>query len=404
MRLRVLFIPVAFGLLAGGLYFRSPDSGFLIGKATDSALSPGSGRKHLLREGAVQVVAATAKLSDVPIYLSGIGTVAAYNTIETKALVDGVVLKMHFQEGDDVKAGDPLVTIDPTPYQAMVEQWQAAKQRAEALLANAKTNLWRDQQLLVHNYATQKQTDAEHALVKQYEADIAEDEAKIKFAQYQLDNTIIRSPINGRTGIRHVDPGNLIRAAENVNIVTVVQLQPIWVLISIPARDLAQAGISQGLTDLPVFAYAQNGRTLLDRGQVQTVNNVVDPATGTVQLKATFPNARYKLWPGDFTDCRVMVDKRHNGVTIPTAAVHHGPKGDFAWVIGPDDTVEAATIAVKQALGDVALLDAGLKGGERVVIEGHYRLQSRSRVEIASKGASGGPIISKEPSEGPESE
>jgi multidrug efflux system membrane fusion protein len=412
MRIRILFISIALGLVAGGLYFQSPDGGFLSGEAavTETAIPPaadgpleprartpeigppGSGGNPPPSEDVVQVVVTPAKLSDVPIYLSGTGTVIAYNTIEIKASVDGVILKMNFQEGDDVKAGDPLVTIDPTPYQAQVERWQATKQRAEALLTNAKTNLSRAQQLLAKDYATQEQADEQAALVGQYAADTAEAEAQIKFAQYQLDNTIIRSPINGRTGIRHVDPGNLIRAADNINLVTVVQLQPISVLISIPAKDLEQTGISQGLSDLQVFAYAQDGRALLDRGQVQTVNNVVDPTTGTIQLKATFPNRRYRLWPGDFTDCKVMVEKRHNGLTVPTAAVHHGPKGDFVWVIRPDDTAEATTVVVKQVLGDIALLDQGLKAGEKVVVEGQYHLQSGSRVEV----------VSTEPGDGPE--
>jgi membrane fusion protein, multidrug efflux system len=403
VRQRLVFVAVAFGLLVAAVYFLGPSGTFLRGEA---ATSPGSARSAIdanqeprgvaeprpalnasgpSRQETVQVVVEPARQGDVPIYLSGIGTVIAFNTVDTKALVDGVILKMDFQEGQDVKIGDPLVTIDPTPYAARVEQWQAAKQRAEALLANAKTNLWRDQQLLAHNYATQKQTDAEDALVAQYTADIAEDEAQIKFAQYQLDNTIVRSQINGRTGIRHVDPGNLIRAQENINIVTVTQLQPISVLISIPSKDLAEANISQGISDLQVLAYAQNGRTLLDRGRVLTVNNVVDSSSGTVELKATFPNARYKLWPGDFTDCKVMVEKRRNGVTVPTAAIHRGPKGDFVWVVRPDGTADAAAVVVKQTLGDTALIDQGVAAGDQVVTEGHFHLQSGSRVEVVSK-------------------
>jgi multidrug efflux system membrane fusion protein len=395
------------------MYFFNPHGGFLRERSMTTAFGGAppknrvmphnslpqtishEGRDRPSKEDTLHVVVASAKVGEVPIFLSGIGTVIAFNTVETKALVDGVILQMHFKEGDDVKAGDPLVTIDPTPYQARVEQWQAAKQKAEARLTNAKTNLWRDQQLLAHNYATQKQTDSEEALVSEYTADIAEDEAQIKFAQYELDNTIIRSQINGRTGIRHVDPGNLIRAQTNSNIVTVTQLQPISALISIPAKDLADAGISQGITDLPVFAYAQNGRTLLDRGRVVTVNNVVDVATGTVQVKATFPNVRYKLWPGDFIDCRVMVAKRHNGVTVPTAAIHRGPKGDFVWVIGPDSTADPTEIVVKQSVGDVALIDQGLTGGEKVVVEGHFRLQPGGRVEIEN-GSDGGPAVAKQ--------
>jgi membrane fusion protein, multidrug efflux system len=342
----------------------------------------------------VPVVVAPARVSDVPIFLSGIGTVVAYNTIDIKSQVDGVILKMNFREGDDVKAGDPLVIIDPEPFEARVEQWQAAKERAQSQLGNAKTNLWRYQQLATHDFATQKQVDATSALVEQYTADIAEDDAKIKFAQTELKFATIRSPINGRTGIRHVDPGNLIRAADNKNIVTVVQLQPIYIIITVPATELAAAGVGQGLSNMPVFAYAENGRTQLDRGTVQTVDNEVDPATGTIKLKASFPNERYKLWPGNFTDCRVMVDKRHNGVTVPTAAIRHGPKGDFVWLVRPDNTAEAVSVAVKQTLGDTALLDRGLQGDEKVVVEGQYYLQTGRKVEIVSKEPGDEPELS----------
>jgi membrane fusion protein, multidrug efflux system len=331
---------------------------------------------------AVRIVAAPVTQATVPILLSGIGTVQAYNSVDAKAQVDGVILRLNFDEGDDVKIGDPLVTIDPAPYEARVLQWQAAKQRATVQLENAKTNLWRDQQLLAKDFATQKQTDAETALVGQYTADIAEADAQIKFAQNQLDNTVIRSPINGRTGIRHVDAGNLIRAADNTNIVTVVQTKPISVIITVPAKALAQAGISSGLSDLTVMAYEQDGVALLDRGKVQTVNNVVDPATGTIKLKANFPNEQSRLWPGDFVDCKIVVENRHDGLTVPSAAIQHGPKGDFVWVIRPDSTAEPRPVRVRQTLSDTALIDRGLQADETVVAEGQYYLRSGSRVAI----------------------
>ena len=328
------------------------------------------------------VVVASVTQADVPIFLSGIGTVVAYYMVEAKALVDGVILNVNFQEGDDVKIGDPLVTIDPTPYAARVTQWKAAKERAQAQLENAKGNLWRDQQLLTHNVVTQKQTDADATLVSQYTADIAEDEAQIAFAQYQLDNTIIRSPINGRTGIRHVDPGNLVRAADNTNIVTVVQTQPISVIITVPAKALLQAGILPGLSDLTVYAYTQDDVTLLDTGNVQTVNNMVDPATGTIKLKASFPNERSKLWPGDFVDCKIVVEKRHNGLTVPTAAIQQGPKGSYVWVVRADGTAEPKAVFVRQTLGDTVLLDRGVQPNEKVVVEGQFYLHSGARVKI----------------------
>jgi multidrug efflux system membrane fusion protein len=378
MRAKYFLFLAAIALVCGGVYAWNP--GYLMHGGLASTTKPGpSGAAD---EASVPVVVAPVTQADVPIFLPGIGTVIAYNTIDIKAQVDGVILRLNFKEGDVVKAGDPLVTIDPAPYQARVDQWQATKQKAQAQLDNAKVNLWRDQQLLIHDFATQKTTDDEAARVAEFTADIAEDDAQLKFAQTQLAFTIINSPINGQTGIRHVDPGNLIRAADNTNIITVVQTQPIFVIITVAATALAQAGSSPGLSELPVFAYAQNGVALLDRGKVVTVNNVVDPATGTIKLKADFPNEKSKLWPGDFVDCRILVERRRNGLTVPSAAIQHGPKGDFVWVIGQDATAEPRGVKVRQQLGDTALIDHGVQVDEQVVIDGQYHLRPGSRVAI----------------------
>jgi membrane fusion protein, multidrug efflux system len=352
--------------------------------------SLGSDRRNLrrqLRPDTVPVVVAAVKKSEVPIYLSGIGTVLAYNTVDVKSQVDGVIKGMNFQEGQDVKIGDKLVLIDPDIYQAKLEEAKGLKAKAEALLENAKSNLWRDQQLLAKDFATQKQTDEQIALVGQYTAEIAQFDGQIKYAQAQLDFATIRSPINGRTGIRKVDPGNLIRAADNTNIVTITQLQPIYVIINVPAKELEGYDVTSGLSTLPALAYSENGVTLLGRGQVQTVNNMVNTQTGTINLKASFPNENYKLWPGDFVDCKIIVEKRRDGLTIPTAAVRHGPKGDFAWVVKPDNTAEMRRIKVKQTVGERTVIDFGLEADEKVVVEGYYLLQVGSRVEIVTKGA-----------------
>jgi multidrug efflux system membrane fusion protein len=351
-------------------------------------------RKRLFNPDVVQVVVESVRQSDFPIYLSGLGTVIAYNTVNVKAQVDGTILRMNFVEGQDVRIGDPLVTLDSALYQAKVEQYQGLKAKAVAQLENAKSNLWRDQQLLTHNFATQKQTDAQQALVDEYTASIAEYEAEIKYWQTQVDYTVIRSPINGRTGIRHVDPGNLIRAQQNINIVTITQLQPISVIITVPAKQLAEAGISPGASNLQVLAFAQNGRTQLDRGTVQAIDNEVDVATGTIKLKAEFPNAHYKLWPGDFADCRVVVDKGHDALTVPVAAVRHGANGDFVWIVRPDNVAEHRRVSVKQTRGETALIERGLQAADRVVIEGQYHLQPGSRVEIVTKEEDGGLEVS----------
>jgi membrane fusion protein, multidrug efflux system len=403
MGVRIVLLVAAL-LLGGGLvYFRGPgasNTGDVVERSqaaitasspeTSTAItsSPGKMLQGLAnsddrRSRVVRVAVMPVRRGEVPIYLSGIGTVQAYYTVNLKSQVDGVILKMPFEEGQDLKAGDPVVIIDPQTYQAKLEQAQAAKMRATTQLENAKANLWRDQELLKHDYTTQKQTDRDQMLVEQYSADVAQYDAEIKYAQAQLDYATIRSPINGRIGIRNVDPGNLIRAADNATLVTVVQLQPISVIITVAAKELERNNISLGLTNLPVVAYSENGVTPLGRGQVQTVNNTVDQTTGTIKLKASFGNEQYKLWPGDFVDCKVMVDKRNDGLTVPSAAVHHGPKGDFVWVIKPDNIAELRLVRVRQALGGTSLVEGNLQASENVVLDGYQRLQVGSRVEIA---------------------
>lgn len=330
----------------------------------------------------VRVVTTSVRKGEVPIYLSGIGTVQAYYDIKVKAQVDGVILRMPFKEGQDVKIGDTLVVIDPQEYQAKLELAQAQKSRATVQLENAKTNLWRDEELLKHEFATQKQTDAERMLVGQYTAELAQYDAEIKYAQAQLDYATIRSTINGRIGIRQVDPGNLIRAQDNVTMVTVVQLQPISVIITISAKELERHGVSLGVTSLPVVAYAENGITPLGRGEVQTVNNTVDQTTGTIKLKADFANEQEKLWPGDFVDCRVIVDNKKNGLTVPSASVRQGPKGDYVWVVTPNNTADVRPVHVVQSLGGTALIEGRIEEGENVVLDGYQRLRVGTRVDM----------------------
>jgi multidrug efflux system membrane fusion protein len=411
MRVKIVLLSVVFLLGGGAIYLLHTGDGVELSRAATSDL-PATGtteasgsdaeksptqpaalarvRSDAMPAGSnpIRVVVTPVHQGEVPIYLSGLGTVQGYYTVNIKAQVDGVILKMPFEEGQDVKDGDTIVLIDPQTYQAKLETAQAEKQRATALLENAKTNLWRDEELLKRDFATQKQTDLERMRVGEYTAEIAQKDADIKYWQAQVDYTNIRSPINGRIGIRNVDPGNLIRAQDNTTLVTIVQLQPISVIITVPAKDLARNNVSPGLTDLPVTAYAENGITPLDRGRVHAVNNAVDQSTGTIKLKASFDNAKYKLWPGDFVDCRIMIDKRNDGLTVPTAAIHQGPRGDFVWVIKPDNTADVRAVRVRQSLGGTSLVDGNLQKGENVVLDGYPLLQIGSRVTINASRAS----------------
>jgi membrane fusion protein, multidrug efflux system len=416
MRTRIIFAVVAALLLCAGIFFWSEGARLPAVESGQAATNPQSTQTTNQQASTgpqasapaesrtpatgpdakpVPVVATTVHQGNVPVYISGLGTVQALYTIHIKAQVDGVILKMPFAEGQDVKEGDTLVLIDPSVFQARLEQAQAQKERAEAQLENAKTNLWRDQELLKHDFATQKQTDQERMLVGQYTADIAQYEADIKYWQAQLAYTNIRSPINGRIGIRNVDPGNLIRAQDNTDLVTLVQLQPISVIITVPAKELARNGVSLGQVNLPVTAYAENGVTPLGRGQVHTVNVEVNQTTGTVKLKAEFNNEQYKLWPGDFVDCKIVVEQRTNGLTVPTAAIRHGPRGDFVWLIQPDNTVAIRPVRVRQTVGGTAVIDTGLDADEKIVLDGYARLAQGSRVEIVPPRSGDGSRLSR---------
>jgi membrane fusion protein, multidrug efflux system len=406
MRTRIIFIVVAALVLCGGVYVWSEglqlpavESGQAATTSDDrqqaSLTNPRRSANTAADAKPVPVVAAAVHQGSVPVYISGLGTVQALYTINIKAQVDGVILKMPFAEGQDVKEGDTLVLIDPSVYQAKLEQAQAQKQRATAQVENAKTNLWRDEELLKHDFATQKQTDQERMLVGQYTADIAQYDADIKYWQAEVAYTNIRSPINGRIGIRNVDPGNLIRAQDNTSLVTLVQLQPISVIITVPAKELARNKVSLGLANLPVTAYAENGVTPLGRGEVHTVNVEVDQSTGTIKLKAEFNNEQFKLWPGDFVDCKIVVEQRDNGLSVPTAAIRHGPRGDFVWVIQPDNTVAIRPVRVRQTLGGTAVIDTGLDANEKIVLDGYARLTQGSHIEIVPPKTGDGSRVSR---------
>jgi multidrug efflux system membrane fusion protein len=336
---------------------------------------------------AVPVVVATARTEDVPITLSGIGTVQAYNTVNVQSQVDGQISQILFQEGQDVKAGDRLAIIDPRPYQAQLQQQVAARMRDQALLQGARLDLARYIELVKKNYATQQQVDQQQAQVGQYEGAVLNDEAQMSYAQTQLGFTTIVSPIDGRVGIRHVDVGNFVRAAQGTTIVVVTQLKPISVIFTVSAEAVERSKLVLGVAHVPVIALAQDNVTELDRGTADVVDNMVDQATGTIKLKANFPNAALKLWPGNFVNGRLIVDTRRDGVTVPSVAVRHGPGCDFAWVLRPDNTAVTRCVTVGQTFADRILIEKGLAKGAQVVVDGQYRLDEGSKVEITHRPA-----------------
>jgi membrane fusion protein, multidrug efflux system len=331
----------------------------------------------------VPVKVAAAQAEDAPIYLTGIGTVQAYNTVNVQSRVDGEITQIQFQEGQDVKQGDVLAIIDPRPLQAQLEQQLAMQQKDQALLDGAIVDMERYDSLIQKGGAISRQVvDQQHALVSQYKAQVKNDEALIDYARTQLGYTTIRAPISGRLGIRQVDQGNFVHASSATTIVTITQLQPISVVFTLAAVAVSQTRLTLGQVNAPVVALGTDNSTELDRGVINLVDNQVDQSTGTIKLKATFPNLALKLWPGNFANGRITVDTRRQAVTVPSVAVRHGPRGDFVFVAKPDQTVALRPVVVGQVFGGRTLIDRGVAKGEQVVTEGYYRLENGSRIEI----------------------
>ena len=341
-------------------------------------------------EPAVPVVAESVHAQDVPIYLTGIGTVQAFNTVTIRTRVDGQIDKVAFVEGEDVKAGDLLAQIDPRPFQAQLEQAQAQRASHEAQLADAKIDLQRFTNLAQRGAATQQSVDTQKALVAQLEANVQADQAAIDNANVQLGYTAITAPISGRTGMRLVDQGNIVHATDQTGLVVLTQIEPISLVFSLPEDELPEVAHAMTEGPLKVVAFSGDGRTKLAEGTLALIDNEIDQTTGTMRLKATFPNKDHALWPGQFVNAWLYLTVRHDGLTVPAAVVQRGPQGTYAYVIKPDSTVEMRPIAVAQLRDGIALIDSGLSVGERVVVDGQYKLRPGARVDIGGAKSAGG--------------
>jgi len=334
----------------------------------------------------IPVVAGEVTQRDVPIYLTGLGSVVAFNTATIKPQVDGKLIRVNFQEGQDVRAGDVLAQIDPRPFEATLRQMEANQKRDQAQLINARADLQRFLDLAKRDFASRQSVDTQLAQVGQFEAAVASDQAQIDSAKVNLDYTMIRAPFDGRTGIRLVDAGNVVHATDTTGLVIVAQLQPISVVFTLPADNLSVVARAAAAGTLPVFAFSRDNQTRLGEGALAVIDNMIDQTTGTVKLKATFANADRALWPGQFVNARLLVDTRRDGVAVPAAVVQRGPQGTYAFVIKSDQTVEMRPIVVDQVQDGVALIADGLRAGERVVIDGQYRLQPGSKVAPSERG------------------
>lgn len=330
----------------------------------------------------VPVTAGIVAAQDVPVYLQAIGSVQAYNMVSVKTRVDGQIVNVYFKEGQEVKEGDPLFQIDPRPYQAALEQAQAAKQKDEAQLSGARLDLERYSRLLGTGYQTRQSYDQQTALVGQLQAAIKGDQAAIDNAALNLGYAEIRSPIDGRLGARLVDKGNLVHANDNTALVTITELKPIFVSFTLPQDTLDEVREQQQQAPLAVRAYTSDGSKLLSAGKLTLIDNSIDQTTGTIHLKARFDNQDERLWPGEFVSLRVILKTRPHVATVPAQTVQEGPNGNYAYIIKPDNTVERRTVDVAAVQDGIAVITKGLTPGERVVVDGQYRLTDGARVKI----------------------
>lgn len=340
--------------------------------------------------GPVPAVIGTVEEKDFPIYLDGLGTVQAYNTVTVRSRVDGQLTKLGFQEGQDVKAGDLIAQIDPDPFRTQVEQSEAKKASDEAQLENARVDLRRNATLLNEKIVAQEVYDTQKALVNQLEAAVKADQAAIDSARVQLAYTTINAPIEGRTGLRMVDVGNIIRSGDSNGIVVLTQVHPIYVVFTLPEQYLGQIRAHQSGA-MTVLAVDRDNSTVLDEGKLDVIDNQIDTTTGTIRLKANFQNPDLKLWPGQFVNVRLLLSVRTNGIVVPASVVQRGPEGAYAFVVNDQMKVEMTRLQVAQIEQGQALIESGLEPGQRVVVDGQYKLQPGATVQASQSPGTPGP-------------
>jgi multidrug efflux system membrane fusion protein len=340
---------------------------------------------------AVAVNVATVTRGDVPEYLEGLGTVQAFYTVTVTARVDGRIDNVAFREGQDVKKGALLAQIDPRPYQAALGVASAARDKDRAQLENARRDLERYEELAPEDLASKQTVDTQKALIAQLIAQVKGDEAAIDNARTNLDYTTVTSPIEGRTGIRLVDPGNNVHATDTTGMVVVTQIEPISIIFSLPEENFTQLSAALGRGAVTAVALSRDGKDELDQGTVALIDNQIDQTTGTIRVKATLPNRQRRLWPGEFVNVRVLTQTRRQVLTIPASALQRGPDGLFTYLVRADSTVAVAPVSASEPAGNVVVVDQGLAAGDQVVTSNFYRLQPGTRIRANTAAEGGAP-------------
>src|SRR6202167_3360861 len=346
----------------------------------------GDSKQRALAAGLRSVSVATAQVQrqDVPVYLTGLGAVTAFNTANIKSRVDGQIMKVNFTEGQNVKEGDLLIEIDARPYQVQLEQMQAQIFRDQAQLRDARLNLQRYTTLIPSGSIAQQQVDTQQALADQLDGQVRTDQAQIDNAKLELVYCNITAPFTGRVGLRQVDPGNIVHAADTNPMLILTQLQPIAVIFTLPEDQLPTVAQHMKNSTLAVEAYSRDNQIKLAIGKLQTIDNQIDQTTGTAKLKAVFDNKDDQLWPNQFVNANLLLETRKNSTVLPTAAILRGPQGTFVYLVKPDKTVEAHPVTVSIAQGNNTAVATGLHPGDTVVTDGQDKLQTGSKIEFRS--------------------
>ena len=380
---RILLVLLILGAAGGGYYWYT--------HRTPTAQNQTAGRRGANNPNTVvPILAVAAKKQDVPIYLDGLGTAQASATVTVKAQVDGKLIEVAFTEGQDVKAGQVLARIDPRSYQAALDQASAKKAQDQATLANARLDAARYAKLVANAYTSAQQADQARSMVAQLEAQVAGDQAQVDTARVNLGYTNVVAPIDGRIGIRLVDIGNIVHSSDTTGLCVITTLQPISVVFTLPQQSLRLVTNAMQQGTVEVLAMAQdNIAEVLDRGTLTVLDNQVDSATGTIKLKASFPNPRLRLWPGAFANVRLKSETRTAAITVPPVAVQRGPTGTYAYVVKDDNTVTRRIVKVGHEDLQVAIITEGVAEGERVVTDGASRLSEGSKVNVADPAAPG---------------